>query len=509
MDVGRGEKKMRFGGRIQPGTSRRDGSASALEPSLCSHRPRRRVAVLPWLALLVPASAISAAGCGSFNGNAGNNPDASPDTGVDATAVVDAQPDTSSGVKDATVPDSPDTSAPDSAQADAKPSDSASNDGTTSDSGSNDGATSDSSSDDAGGDSAAVDATSDAAVDATSDAAPDATVCDASDGSIDCCPGDPFKTAPGVCGCGVSDIDSDGDGLADCVDPCPFDATKTGPGVCGCGVPDVDTDGDGVLDCLDGCPTNPARTTPGPCGCSFADNTPLCLEHRYSFKDGAQDAGTTVVTDSIGHANGTAVNVTLTGAGSVTLAGTNSNQYISLPSGIISALGDNATFEGFVSWTGIGGVWQRFFDFGANSGGPGMQGAGTEFLFVTPLGGPGVMLASFVKDGVFEADSNGIFPVDTAIHQFALVMSSPPIGSDAGGAGSVTLYVDGQVKATLPATSKLSTLLDQNNWLGRSQFAPDPGLSATYYEFRIYSAARTAPELLNSAGLGHNVLPTQ
>lgn len=30
--------------------------------------------------------------------------------------------------------------------------------------------------------------------------------------------------------------DSDGDGVNDCVDGCPSDATKTAPGVCGCGV---------------------------------------------------------------------------------------------------------------------------------------------------------------------------------------------------------------------------------------------------------------------------------
>jgi hypothetical protein len=50
----------------------------------------------------------------------------------------------------------------------------------------------------------------------------------------------------------VPDIDSDGDGTADCVDGCPDDAGKTEPGVCGCGVPDTDSDGDGTPDCLEG-----------------------------------------------------------------------------------------------------------------------------------------------------------------------------------------------------------------------------------------------------------------
>ena len=43
---------------------------------------------------------------------------------------------------------------------------------------------------------------------------------------------------PGLCGCGVSDADSDGDGTVDCLDGCPTDPNKTAPGICGCGVPD-------------------------------------------------------------------------------------------------------------------------------------------------------------------------------------------------------------------------------------------------------------------------------
>ena len=45
--------------------------------------------------------------------------------------------------------------------------------------------------------------------------------------SLDGCPLDPEKSAPGICGCGVSDIDSDGDGIADCED-CIADVTNDG-----------------------------------------------------------------------------------------------------------------------------------------------------------------------------------------------------------------------------------------------------------------------------------------
>lgn len=128
--------------------------------------------------------------------------------------------------------------------------------------------------------------------------------------TTDECPDDPTKTAPGACGCGIPDIDSDGDHIPDCLDGCPTDAAKVVPGACGCGqadsdanqnnIPDclepplVDTDEDGVPDTDDNCPTtpnsdqtdsdedgrgdacdlcpnDPAKTAPGACGCGVAD----------------------------------------------------------------------------------------------------------------------------------------------------------------------------------------------------------------------------------------------
>ncbi len=49
--------------------------------------------------------------------------------------------------------------------------------------------------------------------------------------------------------------DQDGDGLDGvCGDECPQDANKEVPGICGCGVSDADDDGDGVANCVDVCP---------------------------------------------------------------------------------------------------------------------------------------------------------------------------------------------------------------------------------------------------------------
>lgn len=58
--------------------------------------------------------------------------------------------------------------------------------------------------------------------------------------------------------------DADSDGVGDACDDCPADPGKTAPGLCGCGIADVDDDGDGAPDCNDDCPFDPELTT-GPC----------------------------------------------------------------------------------------------------------------------------------------------------------------------------------------------------------------------------------------------------
>ncbi len=74
---------------------------------------------------------------------------------------------------------------------------------------------------------------------------------------VDGCPNDPLKSAPGACGCGVPDTDTDGDATVDCIDGCPDDPLKIAPGSCGCGVADTDADGDSISDCIDNCSAIP------------------------------------------------------------------------------------------------------------------------------------------------------------------------------------------------------------------------------------------------------------
>jgi hypothetical protein len=82
--------------------------------------------------------------------------------------------------------------------------------------------------------------------------------------TCDNCPNDPnfdqndsdsdgYGDACDICPGFEDALDTDHDGIPDGCDGCPIDPGKSAPGICGCGVPDTDTDGEGVADCIDIC----------------------------------------------------------------------------------------------------------------------------------------------------------------------------------------------------------------------------------------------------------------
>ena len=88
---------------------------------------------------------------------------------------------------------------------------------------------------------------------------------------LDLCANDSLKSEPGSCGCGRTEVDSDGDLTPNCIDACPSDANKVLAGYCGCGVAETDSDRDGVPDCADTCPNDNTKTSLGQCGCGVTD----------------------------------------------------------------------------------------------------------------------------------------------------------------------------------------------------------------------------------------------
>jgi len=125
----------------------------------------------------------------------------------------------------------------------------------------------------------------------------------------DGCPDDPLKIAPGICGCGVPDTDSDGDGVLNCNDNCPYIYN-----------PDQkDTDHDGIGDACDNCPTvaNPDQMDSDHdgfgdvCDCAPLDNTKFNIW--------------TVYTDADGDGHGAGIAVTICGGATVPAGYSTSN----------------------------------------------------------------------------------------------------------------------------------------------------------------------------------------
>jgi subtilisin-like proprotein convertase family protein len=89
---------------------------------------------------------------------------------------------------------------------------------------------------------------------------------------LDGCPLDPFKIAPGLCGCGVSDnFDGDGDAIPDCVDNCPTVANTL----------QTDSNGNGVGDA---CEPPPAGAPCGACGAGGPMVLPLTALGLMAFR---------------------------------------------------------------------------------------------------------------------------------------------------------------------------------------------------------------------------------
>lgn len=222
-----------------------------------------------------------------------------------------------------------------------------------------------------------------------------------------------------------------------------------------------------------------------------------CLRHRYSF----DDTGSTV-SDSAGAAAGKLVNGSQT-LGSARLAGGTSDQYVQLPTGMLSRL-SNATVEAWVLWRG-GAAWQRIFDFGDNDAqSVGLQGrSGLSYLFLTPQASSGRLRVAYSNGragGQVFVDGSTVLPTGSVTH-VAVVVSAT--------ASRLSLYMNGAPVAQTTLTSPLSAVRDVNAWLGRSQYQADPELAGELHELRIYGSARTSAQLRASYDKGPNTAPSQ
>jgi hypothetical protein len=273
---------------------------------------------------------------------------------------------------------------------------------------------------------------------------------------------------------------------------------------------------------------NPATTTTYTLTATNADGTatasrtavpraqPLVPKHRWSFNNAAGSAANgSVIADSIGGAAGDAfvrtngsINATFTGT-EVTLPGgaSASAPYVDLPNGILSTRSGDATFEG---WVRINGVqnWARLIDFGsslANAGNeilaPGSTGNGDEYLILSASIGTAATQNRFeLREGGLSALQDPAVPY-TAGQQFHIAVVYDQDGG-ANGVPQMRYYRDGSLLSSVDTGKFLSTIRDNNNWLGRSNFMGDANLQGAYDEFRVYDGAMAGADVAASMAAG-------
>ena len=218
------------------------------------------------------------------------------------------------------------------------------------------------------------------------------------------------------------------------------------------------------------------------------------LLHRYSF-DMSPD-GVDVV-DSVQGRNGALVGAAYgdgDAAGTILLAGKDSNQYVDLPNHLMDGL-KQATFEAWVIWAG-GAAWQRLFDFGEDATGVdgSRNGVPRSYIFLSFNPRPRFAFKQPPEQNSEIVMTGGTaFPSGSLAHVAVVIDETEELAS---------LYVDGLGAASTRFLGTLSDVYDVNNWLGRSAYLADPGFEGSISEFRIYGSALSATQVAESFAAG-------
>jgi hypothetical protein len=219
------------------------------------------------------------------------------------------------------------------------------------------------------------------------------------------------------------------------------------------------------------------------------------LIHRYSFNDGT-------ARDLAGSVDGRLLGPGATIAGGQLqlqndpAAPRENVSCLEFARSVLPEDGHTVTLAAWFTAKGIGG-FARVLNFGDSEGTEGRQ-----FIYFTPCTAEGDARVAITGSEVgaktyidFGALDNG------APHLVVIVVD--------GAAKSLRVFVDG--REPRPAQHLGDNTLDKvrpvQNWLGRSSFAADPGLTASIDEFRVYDHALTAEEAAKLHQAGADALP--
>lgn len=221
------------------------------------------------------------------------------------------------------------------------------------------------------------------------------------------------------------------------------------------------------------------------------------LVHRYTFNDGT-------ATDLAGTADGT-----LQGTASINLAGFLNltgggagNSYADLPNGITSAAAAGGTsgafsFEVWAQATTNAG-WASLVSLGGADGQEDTnEGPIKDYFQLIPENGVNgnIRATTHAIDVGEEGFVDYTAPLSTSQEQHLAVV----VDQTGGLPGTIDLYVDGVHVGQSEIASGLdaSAMVDNNNWLGRSQWG-DPSFNGSYNEFSMYDHALSATEISNN-----------
>ncbi len=158
----------------------------------------------------------------------------------------------------------------------------------------------------------------------------------------------------------------------------------------------------------------------------------------------------------------------------------NNKEYAQLPYEVANS--DELTIALWVNWRGASN-WQRIFDFGTDT---------EHYMFLTPSNSYTSKMRFAIKNGGDELSID--CPTKLTSYQWKHVVVTM-------GTEKTSIYVDGEeVASSTGINIRPSELHPLLNYLGRSQFASDPYLTAYLADVRIYNYAISADDVKTIMG---------
>ncbi len=208
------------------------------------------------------------------------------------------------------------------------------------------------------------------------------------------------------------------------------------------------------------------------------------IVNRYSFND-----GDTTAVDSVSGKDGILDGTATISGNKLVLDGSGSAH---LPGDVLDLALESVTIEAWYTEDEGGNIWTRLFDFGNT-----LFGSGSNAMFCVPHQYDATRFTVATNGGATwqtgeETVSGPIFTGEQT--HIACVWDGP--------GAEIKIYLNGALQEAAPTTMDLSKIGRMNAYIGDSCYSGDPYMTGTVDEFRIYDAALTDTEILDSYNAG-------